>query len=58
MDTLKRFKCKFFGSKERKGQITQQTFFVTTYDRVMVEDILRSQGWVKINGLKIRECEE
>lgn len=58
MDTLKRFKCKFFGSKERKGQITQQTSFVTTYDRVMVEDILRSQGWVKINGLKIRECEE
>ncbi len=58
MDTLKRFKCKFFGSKERKGQITQQTVFVTTYDRAMVEDVLRNQGWVKINGLKIRECEE
>lgn len=58
MDTLKRFKCKFFGSRERKGQITQQTSFVTAYDRAMVEDILRSQGWVKINGLKIRECEE
>lgn len=58
MDTLKRFKCKFFGSKERKGQITQQTVFVTTYDRAMVEDVLRNQGWIKINGLKIRECEE
>jgi hypothetical protein len=58
MNTLKRFKCKFFGSRERKGQITQQTSFVTTYDRAMVEDVLRNQGWVKINGLKIRECEE
>ena len=58
MNTLKRFKCKFFGSKEHKGQITQQTFFVTTYDRAMVEDVLRNQGWIKINGLKIRECEE
>lgn len=58
MNTLKRFKCKFFGSRERKGQITQQTSFVTTYDRTMVEDVLRNQGWVKINGLKIRECEE
>lgn len=58
MDTLRRFKCKFFGSKERKGQITQQTVFVTTYDRAMVEDVLRNQGWIKINGLKIRECEE
>lgn len=58
MDTLKRFKCKFFGSKERKGQITQQTVFVTTCDRAMVEDVLRNQGWIKINGLKIRECEE
>lgn len=58
MDTLKRFKCKFFGSKERKGQITQQTVFVTTYDRAMVEDVLRNQGWIKINGLKIRGCEE
>lgn len=58
MNTLKRFKCKFFGSRERKGQITQQISFVTTYDRAMVEDVLRNQGWVKINGLKIRECEE
>ena len=58
MDTLKRFKCKFFGSKERKGQITQQAVFVTTYDRAMVEDVLRNQGWIKINSLKIRECEE
>lgn len=58
MNTLKRFKCKFFGSRERKGQITQQTSFVTTYDCAMVEDVLRNQGWVKINGLKIRECEE
>ena len=43
---------------ERKGQITRQTVFVTTYDRAMVEEVLNNQGWIKINGLKIRECEE
>lgn len=58
METPKRFKCRFFGSKERKGQITRQTVFVTTYDRAMVEEVLNNQGWIKINGLKIRECEE
>lgn len=58
LNTLKKFKCKFFGSRERKGQITQQTVFVAAYDSSVVEERLHSLGWVKINGLKIRECAE
>lgn len=58
MESTKQFKCKFFGSKEHKGQITLQTVYVTTYSRDMVEDVLHNMGWIKINGLKIRECED
>lgn len=58
MENTKRFKCRFFGSKDRRGQITQQTVYVTTYDRSGVETALVRQGWIKINGLKVRECEE
>lgn len=53
-----RFKAKFFGSKERKGQIEKQVTEVEAYSEADVENALRRAGWQKINGLKIRVCSE
>lgn len=52
------FKVKFFGSKERKGQIEKQSLMVEAYSEADVESVLRRQGWQKINGLKVRLCNE
>ena len=53
-----RFKAKFFGSKEYKGQIEKQVVEVEAYSEADVENVLRRMGWQKINGLKIRICSE
>lgn len=54
-----KFKVKFFGSKEYKGQITQVKMTVETYSKEAVEDVLRNRyGYQKINGLKITELPE
>lgn len=44
MDKIQ-FKAKFFGTKERKGQIKQQSEFVMAVSADKVEDALRLQGW-------------
>lgn len=51
------FKAKFFGTKERKGQIKKQAEFVMAVSEDKVEDALRLQGWQIIHGLKIRKVE-
>ena len=53
-----RFKAKFFGSKEHKGQIEKQVVEVEAYSEADVENVLHRAGWQKINGLKIRVCSE
>lgn len=56
MSNLKKFKVKFFGSKNRKEQIKQVKTFVEADKRENVEDVLRHQyGYEVINGLKIHE---
>lgn len=54
MDKIQ-FKAKFFGSKEKKGQITQQSEIVAAENESRVENALRLKGWVVIHGLKIRK---
>lgn len=51
------FKAKFFGTKERKGQIKQQSEFVMAVSEDKVEGALRLQGWATIHGLKIRKAQ-
>lgn len=57
MSNLKKFKVKFFGSKNRKEQIKQVKTFVEAEKREKVEDVLRHQhGYEVINGLKIHDA--
>ena len=56
MDKIQ-FKVKFFGTKERKGQIKQQATVVMAESEAKVEDALRLQGWATIHGLKIRKAQ-
>lgn len=59
MSNLKKFKVKFFGSKNRKEQIKQVKTIVEAPKREAVEDVLRHQyGYEVINGLKIHDYEE
>ena len=59
MSNLKKFKVKFFGSKNRKEQIKQVKTFVEADKRENVEDVLRHQyGYEVINGLKIHNYYE
>ena len=60
MSNLKKFKVKFFGSKNRKEQIKQvKNLIVDAPKREAVEDVLRHQyGYEVINGLKIDEYAE
>lgn len=57
MSNLKKFKVKFFGSKNRKEQIKQvKNLIVEAPKREAVEDVLRHQyGYEVINGLKIHD---
>ena len=59
MSNLKKFKVKFFGSKNRKEQIKQVKTIVEADNRDKVEDVLRHQyGYEVINGLKIHNYDE
>ena len=53
---MKTFKVKFFGSKQRKEQITKQSELVSADSSANVEVELRKKGWVNIHSLKIREA--
>nr|DAL31664.1 MAG TPA_asm: hypothetical protein [Caudoviricetes sp.] len=57
MSNLKKFKVKFFGSKNRKEQIKQvKNLIVEAPKREAIEDVLRHQyGYEVINGLKIHD---
>ncbi len=57
MSNLKKFKVKFFGSKNRKEQIKQvKNLIVDAPKREAVEDVLRHQyGYEVFNGLKIHD---
>ena len=51
------FKVKFFGTKERKGQLVQVKTVVSAESRETLESALRRAGYVKINGLKVSAIE-
>lgn len=53
---MEQYKAKFFGSKERHGQITKQSIIITADSESKVEDKLRMMGWSTIHGLKIRKA--
>ena len=54
---LKKFKIKFFGSKNPKEQIKQVKMIVEAESREKVENVLqRKFGYKIINGLKIHDA--
>lgn len=56
MSNLKKFKVKFFGSKNLKTQITQVKMEVEAESESLVEDRLKNlYGYKVVNGLKIRK---
>ena len=59
MQNLKKFKIKFFGSKNRKEQIKQvKNLVVEAESRDKVEEVLRyNYDYEVINGLKIHDYE-
>lgn len=60
MSNLKKFKVKFFGSKNRKEQIKQvKNLVVEAESRDKVEEVLHyNYGYEVINGLKIHDYGE
>lgn len=59
MSSLKKYRVKFFGSKQRKEQIKQVKMDVEGVSTADVEGVLRRQhGFEVINGLKINEYEK
>lgn len=55
---MRKFKVKFFGSKNRKEQIKQVKTVVEAENRMNVEEVLREQyGYLVINSLKIHESD-
>lgn len=56
---MKKFRIKFFGSKNRKEQIKQIKMYIQASNRSEVETLLRHKdGYEVVNGLKIREVED
>jgi hypothetical protein len=56
MQNLKKFKVKFFGSKNRKEQIQQFKLNIEIESKDKIEEHLkRFYGFQIINGLKINE---
>lgn len=55
---MKKFKVKFFGSKEKKEQIKQTKMELEANNEASVEEVLRRNGWRVINGLKIKEVKD
>lgn len=57
---MKKYICKFFGSKNKHEQIRQVKNMIVSASRATeVEDVLRHKyGYEVINGLKIREYNE
>jgi len=55
---MAKFEAKFWGTQEKRGQLTKQKVNVTAAEKANVESKLLAMGWQKINGLKIREINE
>ncbi len=50
-----RYRVKFFGTREHKGQITKQDFEIEAYPDQDIQELLLQKGWEKVNGLKVRQ---
>lgn len=57
MEEKIQFKVKFFGTKERKGQVKKVVSVVTAATEEEVMDILVSQGWLTVHSLRIRKID-
>lgn len=55
---MAKFEARFWGTKEKRGQLKKVVENVLAETRSEVENKLFMKGWVKINGLKIREANE
>lgn len=53
---MAKFEAKFWGTKEKRGQLVKAVEIVEVASRGKVEDELYARGWMKINGLKVREA--
>jgi hypothetical protein len=49
-------KQSFWGTKEKRGQLAKEVEIVEATTRGEVEGKLYARGWLKINGLKVREA--
>lgn len=52
---MAKFEAKFWGTKEKRGQLVKAVEIVEAANRSNVLDRLYDRGWVRINGLKVRE---
>lgn len=52
---MAKFEAKFWGTKEKRGQLKKVVENVEATDKSSVESLLYACGYMKINGLKIRE---
>lgn len=50
-----RYRVKFFGTREHKGQIVKQDFEIEAYPDQDIQELLYERGWAKVNGLKVRQ---
>lgn len=55
MSELVRYRVKFFGTREHKGQIQKQDFEIEAHPDQDIQELLLSRGWQKVNGLKVRQ---
>lgn len=55
---MAKFEAKFWGTKEKRGQLVKAVELVETASRGNVLDRLYDRGWVRINGLKVREAKK
>lgn len=51
-----KIEAKFWGTKEKRGQLAKEVEIVEATTRGEVEGKLYARGWLKINGLKVREA--
>lgn len=55
---MAKFEAKFWGTKEKRGQLKKVVENVEATDKSSVESLLYACGYMKVNGLKIREINE
>lgn len=55
---MAKFEAKFWGTKEKRGQLAKEVEIVEATTRGEVEGKLYARGWLKINGFKSKRSKE